>query len=216
MDLPPTSLHSHTGESGNPAAVVPAVLVQFKVQRFVLGYSHGMHQPAVVVSLDLTRSEVKSMVLKKFDDIFARLKPSQDRNNDIANAIGTLNKNPLISRLLRLTLFILQQMGMPLMGGCKELRRNADNPRQWLVALPALTRANEARQASFALACALVFDLDKGVTVDAKAVAVEINKVVQRFRKMAPGGVNTLSFLHAAHEMGVPWLHIANNVYQFG
>lgn len=191
-------------------------LLKLKVHGFVPGYWQGMRQAALLVSLELSRSEINSLVLARFDQILTNLQSSQGGHNDHEKFVDAVTKNPVISRLLRLTLFILQLMGMPVMGGCKVFLHNSDNRRQWVIGLPAISQPNAAPQSSFALACTLVNDLDKGASVDAKVVATEINKLAHRFRQLAPGGINTLSFLKAAHEMGVPWLHIVNNVYQFG
>jgi cyanophycin synthetase len=66
------------------------------------------------------------------------------------------------------------------------------------------------------LACTVMNELAAGRSVRPEAVTANLQKLAKQFRPLAPGGVNTLRFLQAAHELDIPWRHVANNVYQFG
>lgn len=48
------------------------------------------------------------------------------------------------------------------------------------------------------------------------AVREQLPKLLEAMRRVAPQGMNTLHFLQAAHEAGMPWRWVQGNVYQFG
>lgn len=192
-----------------------ALKVTLGPARFEPGCWQGMRQPAVLAVLDLGRLEVAAACVQCFDAlVIAALAP---QSADVVQAWGlSVSSNPVIQRLMRLTLGVLQAAGMPIMGGAAAVSWGDDPARQWVLGLPAVAEGNQAPQAALGLACALWNALAQGLPVDAAAVRTDIQKLSHRFRPLAPGGVNTLQFLQAAHDLQIPWRHIDKNVYQFG
>lgn len=191
-------------------------LIKLAEQRFVPGYWLGMRQASFLVSLDLARLEISADLITSVDKIFAQLQEPKVASSAYQATESIAAGHPLIARVLQLALFILQEIGMPVMGGCKALSRNSDNSRRWVLGLPAISDANSSPVESLALACALVNSLDNAIPINCDQVAAEIKKLANRFGHLAPQGVNTLRFLQAAHNLNIPWCHVANNVYQLG
>lgn len=204
------------GTAGLPDTIRGKLIVVSAV-RFEPGYWQGFRQPVVQITLQLTRLEVSASSVRHFDQVVTAVgasRPPEPSGTLIASAVA---RHPVLGRVLHFALNLLEKMGMPVMGGATALKPDpANNPRQWIVGLPAISEEIGAPQAAFGLACELMNQLAAGNRISANAVSDHINKLVSRFRKMAPAGVNSLRFLQAAHEMGIPWRHVANNVYQFG
>jgi len=190
-------------------------LLELGSARFEPGYWRGLRQPAMLVSLRLTRLEIGASALNRFDAIMDQVCPVQDEA--ILTPIPTLvADHPVLGRLLRLTLAILAKMQMPVMAGATAIKPDAQDSHDWVVGLPAISESIRAPQAAFRLVCSLMNELAAGKDFKPDALVAYMNKLAKQFRPLAPGGVNTLRFLQAAHELDIPWRHVANNVYQFG
>lgn len=190
-------------------------LVELGQPSFESGYWQGLRQAAVLVPLWLTRLEVTAGAVRQFDEIVAVACPNQ-----AAGAWDPMNtvvfQHPVLGRLLRTTLAFLERMGMPVMSGATAIKPDSQNPRRWIVGLPAISEGIHAPQAAFALACWLMNELAAGRPAQVDALASQVEELSRRFRPLAPAGINTLRFLRAAHDIGIPWRHVANNVYQLG
>lgn len=193
-----------------------APLIELSSARFEPGYWRGMRQPAVLVPLRLTQLEVTAQAIQRFDALMAAVRTLQAVDSSGLLLDEVVAQHPILSRVLNLALVVLNTMGMPVMGGATAHKSDAKNAREWMVGLPAIAQGISAPQAAFKLACVLMNALAAGKNAGTDAVAAAIAKLVKQYRPLAPGGINTLRFLQAAHEMGVPWRHVANNVYQFG
>ena len=191
-------------------------LIELGYSRFEPGYWRGMRQPAMQVPLRLTRLEVTAQSLRRFDQLLQVV--SLPNDPDLAGFLvdAAVAQHPVLSRVLKLALGVLSKMGMPVMGGATAVMPDSSNPQRWVVGLPAIAQGISAPQAAFSLACTLMNTLVEGKNLRLEVVAASIAKLAKQFRPLAPGGMNTLRFLQAAHEMGIPWRHVANNVYQFG
>ena len=212
------SVHQSEATRSVPAPTSAASeFIQLGVARFEPGYWQGMRQSAVLVPLVLTRLEVVSSAVRRFDELGTTVFTSSWAEASVRVMDAMVSDHPVLGRILRLALGVLDKMGMPVMGGATAVKPDPETRSgQWLVGLPAIAENIRAPQAALSLACALMNALAAGNKVEAGAVEAEVKKVVNRFRPLAPAGVNTLRFLQAAHEMDIPWRHVANNVYQFG
>jgi cyanophycin synthetase len=192
-------------------------LIELGAARFEAGYWQGMRQPAVQVLLELTRLEVAARAVHRFDELAHRIRVSPAGGSWEGLIDPAVARHPILSRLLNMALAFLNNMGMPVMGGATAVRPdNEGQSRRWMVGLPAIAPGIQAPQAAFSLACSLMNALAAGQNAAPDDVASAITALHKRFRPLAPSGVNTLRFLQVAHEMGIPWRHVANNVYQFG
>lgn len=207
--------HADVGEAVRAPAEAVGKLVELGRYRFEPGYWQGLRQPAVLVSLQLTRLEVSAAAVRRYDD-FLRTAFSP-RAVDLTDQAGTaVSTHPVLGRLLAMTLEVLVRMGMPVMGGVTAIRPDGKYPQRWVVGLPAIAEHIRAPQAAFAMACNLMNELAAGRDIRLETVLAGIKELAVHFRPQAPAGINTLRFLQASHEMGIPWRHVANNVYQFG
>lgn len=192
-------------------------LIQLREARFEHGFWKGMGQPSVLVSLSLKVSSVDDQTFLRFDEIVTAVGTEQgiEGSSEIMT-VEHMVQHPILSRVLKLSLNLLKKMGMPVMGGVAAFKNDAINPKEWVVALPAISQDIRAPQATFSLACSFLNALTVGKTAGKEDFASAVTRLVKQFRPLAPRGVNTLSFLKAAHEMGIPWRHVSKNVYQFG
>lgn len=58
--------------------------------------------------------------------------------------------------------------------------------------------------------------LQQTVFVSNKKFSQEFELLMAQLKKRAPQGSNSLKFLKAAHELNIPWVHFALNVFQYG
>lgn len=194
-------------------------LIKLEWQQFKLGYWAGMRQPSFQVVITITTKKLAVSVLQKFDELMQQtLDIPIDRLQQQSNAgnHSVLQKHPLLGRVLQSTIFLLDKMRMPVMSGYAEKPIAGSNNLSWIVALPAISADIEAPKYAFILFCEVINQLYSGEEISVAKLSSTINKIMQKFQKDTPAGVNTLSFLQVAHDMGIPWRHIVNNVYQFG
>lgn len=192
-------------------------LIEIVNFRFEPGYWQGMRQSAIQAGLKLTQAAVDSAALRRFDEVLfaASGHPPPETSGQIIDA--EVSAHPVLGRVLRMTLHILKEMGMPVVGGATAMRPHPEaKPNQWLLGLPALSKGVRAPQATLVWVCLLMNEFYAGTNIPGSVVEAGLHKLGQQFRHLAPKGINTLSFLQAAHEMNVPWRHVANNIYQFG
>lgn len=190
-------------------------LIELGPMRFEPGYWQGLRQPAALCVLRLSDTPVDSMNLARFDQVLAALCAKSAL--DTGPVLASLERvHPLVRRLLVLGLSLLKAMGMPIMGGVAALSWGPQLARQWVLGLPAISEKNQAPQAALRLACALLNACAEGKNVSPEMVDAQVQKLVNKFLALAPGAGNTMTFLSEAHAMHIPWVHIDQNVYQFG
>jgi cyanophycin synthetase len=190
-------------------------LIGLGPMRFEPGYWQGMRQPAVLCVLRLTHTLVHEKDLKQFDGLLAQLCAKSAL--DAGPVLASLERvHPLVQRLLVLGLSLLKTMGMPTVGGFAALSWGPHLAHQWVMGLPAISDRNQAPQAAMRLACTLLNACAEAQHVNPVQVDAEVQKLVHKFRALAPGVGNTMAFLSEAHAMHIPWVHIDQNVYQFG
>ncbi|MFM7024491.1 MAG: acetate--CoA ligase family protein [Limnohabitans sp.] len=189
-----------------------------KIDRFYFesGYWRGMRQPALLVTVDVMRFDAPAGVLRRFDELGASLLPAQPSRDDWAGVDPALARHPVLSRVVRFTLGVLAQAGMPVMGGVGALPPSPQRPDRWMLGLPALGEEVRVPRSAFSLACTLVNGLAQGRSVDRSALDRDLGQLLASAKRVAPAGLNSLRFLQAAHTLNVPWRHVANNVYQLG
>jgi cyanophycin synthetase len=175
-----------------------------------------MRQPSMLVALHLTRLEVTAQAIGRFDELMAEVLPPSKKSPRSLLLDSAVVKHVILSRVLNMALGVLDKMGMPVMGGSAGRMSDAQNPQDWVVGLPAIAQGIHAPQAALSLACSLMNALAAGKKARTEDVKSAMTKLAKQYRPMAPGGINTLRFLQAAHEMGIPWCHVAKNIYQFG
>lgn len=190
-------------------------LIELGPMRFEPGYWQGLRQPAALCVLRLSDTSVDETNLARFDQVIAGLCAKSAL--ETGPVLASLKRvHPLVCRLLVLGLSLLKAMGMPILGGVAALSWGPHLARQWVLGLPAISERNQAPQAALRLACALLNACAEGKQVSPAMVDAEVQKLVHKFHALAPGAGNTMTFLSEAHAMHIPWVHIDQNVYQFG
>jgi D-alanine-D-alanine ligase-like ATP-grasp enzyme len=190
-------------------------LIETGPMRFESGYWQGLRQPAVLCVLRLTHTSVHETHLARFDAMLSDLCAQQALETGPVLASLT-HAHPLVRRLLIMGLSLLKAMGMPIVGGFAALSWGPHLAHQWVLGLPAISEKNQAPQAAIRLACALLNAFADGQNVSPDKVDAAVQKLVLKFKPLAPGEGNTMAFLTEAHAMHIPWVHIDQNVYQFG
>lgn len=189
------------------------MLVKIGQPRYEAGYWLGMRQPAVLVSLEFVKTQVDGAVLKRFDGVRAALLPNAV---DPALLDAGVKKHPVLSRLALFCLDLLSEMGMPVMSGVRAAQVQGAKDRYWLLGVPAFSPDVSAPEAAINLAVKVLNAMDGATLTKLEPIKASLNKLVAAYQAAAPSGVNTLRFLQGAHDLGVPWRHVANNVFQFG
>lgn len=191
-------------------------LIELSKPSFVLGSWHGMQQPSVLISLRLTSFEYHRTCLERFDELWSKafLQDSLEVSVSLIDPLAA--EHPVLSRVLGLCLDLLNTLGMPIMGGVRVIQADPSTRFGWHLGLPAISAQITAPYTSLLVACDLMNRLERGETVGEGFIAAKFRALQGRYKRMAPAGVNTLRFLQAAHTLGIPWRHVANNVYQFG
>jgi len=192
-------------------------LILMKSSRFEVGYFQNSSQPSVLIAVIVTASKVPASALDSFDDLSKVIVSKAMGRTSQSLPYGNPQGHPVLSRVLGLTLNILASMQMPIMSGARVNKLlSRDQNYNFLIALPAISERIPAPQNVFKLVSEIMNVLVRNQPVDRDAVLRAIQKLILKFKRVAPAGANTLRFLEAAHEMSIPWRHVAMNVYQFG
>lgn len=188
-------------------------LVRLGTASFEAGYWHGMRQASVLIPVTLTRSRINARTLKQFDVLSRLLFPVPP---DLDLLDPGIAQHPVLGRLALFCLALLDMLKMPTMSGVRALEMQTPEGRLCLMGLPAFKENVKAPQAAMNLAVQLMNQLAASRLMSSEALQDSIQKMTTLFKAEAPSGVNTLRFLQAAHDEGIPWCHVAANVYQFG
>ena len=173
--------------------------------RTVPGYLSGMRQQALLVELVLDRARVTRQGMVALDSLFSRTLPAYVLT-------GTV-EHPLVTLILRATEAVLRGAGIPTFDDGFVIGNFRQPGSVWL-AVPAL----ELEYAASSVALGWVIGAVNQVLSDQSTDDLEagLPALTARLRRRAPAGMNSLRFLQAAHDSGIPWRRIANNVFQFG
>src|SRR3990167_6044754 len=196
--------------------LLPASVMTMQVRAqwsFSHGAGYGVTQPALLACVHINAPQTLPWQLMQqlFGALFpaAPLLSEPDRSNeDTAAAVVRL--------ALHWACAIQHAAGLPVFATPQVLARQALPNGAVLVrvALPA-THARAALQAlTWALdsLCAFAAHADTATA----QVAAQATACLKELAKQAPTGSNTLRFLRAAHERGMPWRALAGNVFEFG
>lgn len=189
------------------------MLVKIGQPRYEAGYWFGMRQPSVLVSVEFVKTEVDATALKRFDGVRAELFANPV---DVALLDAAVAKHPVLSRLALFCLDLLAEMGMPVMSGVRAAQVQGPKERYWLLGLPAFSADVPAPQAAINLAGKLINAMSGALLTKLDPIKASLKKLVAAYQSAAPTGVNSLRFLQSAHDLGMPWRHVANNVFQVG
>jgi len=139
------------------------------------------------------------------DNLFCRTLPAYA-------STGTM-EHPLVTLILRATEAVLRGAGIPTFDDGFVIGNFRQPGSVWL-AVPALEREYAASRVALGWVIGAVNQVLSNQSSDDLEGSLPVLNA--RLRSRAPAGMNTLRFLQAAHDSGIPWRRIANNVFQFG
>lgn len=173
------------------------------------GYVPGMQQPSLMVNLAFSEAEFDAQDLVRLDDALA-LVLGVALNSHHVSMSTMMNAHPLLQRIARSTSLIIEQCGIPVFGVSVFLSKGSTVP----LALPTIGSAYDATDAALDWVVALTNAVLSGRP--AKTLIAQFPALMRAIRDAAPQGMNTLRFIEAAQQAGIPLQFVANNVYRFG
>ena len=188
------------------------IKVDLKKSRFEHGYWNQLRQPAFIFYIKFTKNTWEKEALERFDQMVNSMLPSQDALN-LPENVGC---HPLLSRLAKTALGILSASGMPIMSGVNAISVEQHDGAEWLLGLCAVNPNILAPLWAINWSSNLLSLIESEDAIDTNELQKNLVKLIEKSRRYAPRGVNTLRILKAAHEESIPWRHIVDNVYQFG
>lgn len=188
------------------------------------GYWDRLRQPAVLLAVRVTQvdapapleGKAETDLLQRFEALMVPALCASVSDEARAQLDLPVSGHALLAGLLRHSMAILVAAGLPVLGPASASPPDPANRKPWMLVLPALNRTNRAPQTAFIFVCKLMNRLASGQTVHPVHLQGELKELITHLKASAPAGVNTLRFLQAAHDLNIPWRHVANNVYQFG
>ncbi len=172
------------------------------------GYAPGLSQPGA--GLDLIQDVPISFVaadMAQLDALFAELLGTTLPPADDAAS------TPLARAVLRWNRAVQAAAGWPdFTDGL--LASLGNSPLRHALVVPCLAGAFPAAAGALHWVVGVVNLAIAGRPFDEAGAALP--RILAAMRAFAPHGMNTLRFLEAAHDAGIPWRHVQGNIYQFG
>lgn len=175
--------------------------------RGIEGCAHGFGQPVLLLNLEIQAlAEAPEGTVSRAIDQELELPPATAEPGVSLAALR---------RALRWAIALQVKAGLPVFDQALTVPRTAQ---VHTVMLPCLTHASGLLAIRGAVQLAnqsLALDL-VSVEGSAQQQRAEVAALVSKLAQAAPQGFNALHFLRAAHELGVPWSPLSQNVYQVG
>lgn len=201
-------------QSGSPELLALGQKMQV-MPGFVPGLScPGLRAVITVSSSALLRADgddgVVAQFLARLDLVFATALPGLEPTHPCQGTVV----HGLLQRLLLWTAHIQRKAGMPLFENGRIMGLDATIPCVAVLALATM----DHMPGPAAQACNWVIAVINRVWTGQpwEDLLQDLPVLLEKFGKVVPPGSNTVSFLQAAHGMGVPVNHIVGRVYQFG
>ncbi len=188
------------------------VEIELSNSRFESGYWNGLRQPVFIFDIRFTKFSIQRIALEQYDRIVEALLPNREAHVHPP----AVDQHPLLSRIASTSLDILSAAGMPVMSGANALPIRRQDGIHWMLGLPAVSAEFLAPQWAFNWSVRILRFLERANETDIDSLRQDLQQLLKVSKRQAPSGVNTLRFLQAAFDEGIPWRHVANNVFQFG
>lgn len=198
--------------SGQNEVARSIIMVDLDRSRFEAGYWRGLRQPAFIFDVRILVGEIRQSTLDQYDEITRTLLPNRQPHM-LPDIVA---QHPMLARLSSTSMDILSTAGMPIMAGVEARRIRREDQIHWMLGLPAVDAGIAAPKRAIGWAAQLFNSLADGRESALADLSENLYKLIKSCARKAPTGVNTLRFLQAAHDEGIPWRYVANNVYQFG
>ncbi|MBE2262262.1 MAG: acetate--CoA ligase family protein [Burkholderiaceae bacterium] len=195
-----TTLNESPSASEGPIHIVDRVYG-------IEGYMYGLGQPALLLKISVQTGLV------------AREGPVShaiEQQLELPSApLELLTDTTILRKALRWAVALQVKSGLPVFDHAVWIRRAA---RVHTVALPCLTHASgliALRGAIEMITRSIAFDRDPEKR-SVQSLSVQLTSLISELARLAPRGFNTVHFLRAAHELGVPWSQVNDTVHQIG
>ncbi|MTW23012.1 acetate--CoA ligase family protein [Allochromatium palmeri] len=191
-------------------------IIECRRLSFESEYWRDMRQPALIAELRISRLDRSSArLLQHYEALAERILPPPGTQPRPEIALD----HPVLQRIAVTALDILAAAGMPVMAGAQAVRIAAGAPggaTDWLLALPAARPGPKALPFALNWSLQLLEGIAQRRRIDIDKNREALAQRIGALKQQAPVGVNTLAFLRAAHDLRIPWRHLAQNVYQLG
>jgi len=206
---------SRTAEQKPLSPAPVASMIQFvRVVRLVAwrGCVPGLRQPAALADFQLLTPAPNEVV-----QVCTRIAGHALSELPTLPAFPEFGRRPDLEFVVRAAWALLQDARWPLLDPLAIVRRRTPAEDRVRLVFPSLHDRTQGIRLALEAAVKLLHDVAAQSTEEEEDAAVADLKVqVKAVRAFAPGGMNTLNFLEAAHAQDIPWARIARNVYQYG
>lgn len=186
---------------------LPSVMRVLMAQA-IPGFVPGFSQPCLVLDVAVPQLHPPALLAN-----FERAIGIESADLERLPARLRARASPLVLRFMAAVSYQLQKAGFAVFtpGVVLEASASTGSAR---IALPSNWHGPEATQAAVKAVLELLAQAQSEPTGNpSDRSSRELAAVAQR---QAPKGMNTIRFLNAAHELGIPVQHLVGNVYQFG
>lgn len=185
--------------------------INFKyiIQSMISGYYPGLHQPSSLITFQFT-TVLSDLELNSYKPEIERLFNNfiESLEFDIQSFEPKSANN--FFYFLNLPLILIKEAGYPIFFDPFIISEN--NKNQYSFLFPSLQRSEFVIKAVFNFTEKVINNLN----IFELNLAKEFHDLILKIKLNAPKGINTLRFLNAAHDMNIPWIHLYENVFQFG
>lgn len=192
--------------------------VKARVRKDLHGCAYGAFPSTIVLDIELpfAPAELENTDWAKVDSAIAAYLTA-DAGNAMGTPSETFHEN-LAERIAALTVSCMQMAGLAVFSSGKLLNwRSSESDAELGLALPALPGGGRVTFDASVWAILLVWSLIRGANDDAiRRLSEDRRKLIEKFEQNRLGGTNTLRFLEAAHQLGIPVPLIFNHHCQFG
>lgn len=182
-------------------AAVDVLLVEEKLQ-VIPGYLYGLTQPAVLARVHLGQ--------QAWQDRFDLLLQSGFPGSRLPNG-----DSPTVERVSHWCEEIQRLAGFPVF--CKSRVLDLDgHANSRVVVLPSFDQMSTSLVLKWVATWANRAVKDGDSVNSPDSLRERARQLLAKLRGHAPQGTNNLRFLQAAHELNIPWFHLARNLFQLG
>lgn len=173
------------------------------------GYLAGMRQASLIVDVSLNNLLNQNNLKKKnINEAFFDIHPELIS----ASIPKELEFVPSIFYLGEIVAFILTTSGIPVFN--KYLILSNQNNKLITLALPTVHFAYPGTREALFWAIEFINRIIQGDPTN--NLLNQLKEIKTRINKTAPTGHNSIYFIKAAHEAGIPWSRVVGNIFQFG
>lgn len=201
-----------------PAAVAP--VLRLSDAREVPGYAYGLRAPGAVARIGLEDPSYWQAVARCAQERLASELPL-----DLSKAPEHSSRDDgagVLSSMARLIQALQEASGLPATGAARVLALPSAGPaasrvdKQWLLAVPSLVPrvALEALRWTVDYMNDLASKPDDAASSDARKA--DLQRLLGRLRRYAPGGTNNRCFIGAAYQLNIPCMPLPGGVFQYG